>query len=287
VETLVPLYFNMLLRDEGISPSDVRLLRHQTGKVPGRTPYTLWRDDVGAFQRYQSTQDPTRRAYFNGAFWAAFVAPPTGGTLFVGLYEVTRIGLVPRGQIDPLTLREVGAEKGLGAYDQYDCRPVAELSDYVGRLFINWGDSSSANRAWVQRAERQEKEILELTRVFQEDEFPGFTRFIRPLSDIEAMPISWKEVLAASRGVYLLACPTTREHYVGSACGEGGFLGRWRDYVANNHGGNVGLQGRDPSDWQVSILEVAGSASTSDDIFALETSWKTKLLSRTIGLNRN
>lgn len=283
----MPIYFNMLLRDEGIDASDVRLLRHQTGKVSGRTPYTLWRDDVGAFQRYQSTQDPTRRAYFDAPFWAAFVAPPKGGTLFVGLYAVSMIGSVPAGQIDPLTLREVGADKAIGSYDLYDCRPVEELSDYVGRLFVNWGDSSSANRAWVQRAERQNKEIIELMRTFQEEAFPGFSKFIRPLSEIESMPISWKEVLTANRGVYLLACPRTKEHYVGSACGEGGFLARWRDYVANNHGGNVGLKGRDPTDLQVSILEVAGSAFSAEDILALEASWKAKLLSRTIGLNRN
>lgn len=62
------LRFNMLLQDAGIAPSDVRLLRHQTGKVVGRTPYGLWRDDPEAFERYQSTQDgtPRQRARFNG-----------------------------------------------------------------------------------------------------------------------------------------------------------------------------------------------------------------------------
>jgi hypothetical protein len=249
----------------------------------------LWRDDVAAFQLYQSTQDPSprQRSRFRGRYWASFVAPPGGGTLFVGLYEARLIGSVPAGAIDPLTLREVGAEKGLGAYDQYDCRPMEELSDYVGRLFVHWGDSSSANRAWVQRADQQDKEIVELARVFREEEFPGFTKLIRPLSEIESMPLSWKAVLGSSRGVYLLACPKTREHYVGSAYGEDGFLGRWRAYVANFHGGNVGLREREPTDWQVSILEVAGSAATPDDILAMEASWKAKLHSRTIGLNRN
>jgi len=30
-------------------------------------------------------------------------------------------------------------------------------------------------------------------------------------------------------------------------------------YVRDGHGGNVGLKGRDPSDYRVSILEVVGS----------------------------
>jgi len=283
------LRFNMLLEEEGIAPCDVRLLRHQTGKVPGRTPYTLWRDDMAAFQLYQSTQDssPRQRSRFRARYWASFVAPPDGTTMFVGLYEVKLVGSVRPGLIDPLTLREVGAGKGPAPYDQYDCRPMTELSDFIGRLFIHWGDSSSSARAWIQRSARQEKEVVELRRTFREEEFPGFTEFIRPVGEIEAMPAAWKQILSVSRGIYLLACPHTREHYVGSAYGEGGFLSRWREYAATNHGGNVGLRDREGSAWQVSILEVAGSSATERDILRMEASWKQKLHSRTIGLNRN
>lgn len=277
--------FNMLLDAEGIDPSEVRLLRHQTNKVVGGTPYSLWRDDVAAFERYQSTQDstPRQRARFNGRYWASFVAPPSAGTLFVGLYEVKLIGSVPQGTIDPLT----GVPVVTSADDQYECHRLDALSKYIGRLSIHWGDSSSARRAWVQRANKQNKEIIELTKIFREEAFPGFTKLIRPLSEIETMPPTWKETLRSSRGVYLLACPRTREHYVGSAYGEDGFLGRWEAYATNSHGGNIGLRIRDPSDYIVSVLEVAGSSATVDDIIALENTWKTKLHSRDIGLNRN
>jgi hypothetical protein len=283
------LRFNMLLADEGIDPSEVRLLRHQTDKVVGRTPYSLWRDDVAAFECYQSTQDsePRQRARFKGRYWASFVAPPSAGTLFVGLYEVTLIGSVPKGTIDPLTGVPVGGSDNLTPYDQYECHRLDALSKYIGRLSIHWGDSTSARRAWVQRADNQDKEIIELTRIFREEAFPGFTKLIRPLSEIETMPPTWKETLRSSRGVYLLACPRTREHYVGSAYGEDGFLGRWEAYAANSHGGNIGLRIRDPSDYLVSVLEVAGSSATVDDITALENTWKIKLHSRDIGLNRN
>jgi len=101
------------------------------------------------------------------------------------------------------------------------------------------------------------------------------------------MPATWKEALKTSRGVYLLACPRTREHYVGAAYGDDGFLGRWRAYVTSGHGGNVGLRAREPSDYLVSILEVAGSSATVDEIIELEANWKLKLHSRDIGLNRN
>jgi len=80
----MPLTFNALLRSEGIDPGEVALLRHQTEKgAPGRTPYTLWRDDLAKFELYQSTQK--RRPIFRRSrFWAAFVAPEKFETLFVG-----------------------------------------------------------------------------------------------------------------------------------------------------------------------------------------------------------
>jgi hypothetical protein len=277
----MPLRFNMLLRDEGIDPSDVRLLRHQTNKGPARTPYTLWRDDLAAFERYQSIQRSARRNHFKGRYWASFVAPPFGGTLFVGMFEARLVGPVPEGTPDPL----IGHL--LIDFDQYLCRRSDSLSDYIGRLSVHWGESSSASRAWVQRADNQDKLITELAREFQEEAFPGFTNLIRPLSEIESMPPAWKQVLRASRGVYLLACPRTREHYVGSAYGEDGFLGRWEAYVASGHGGNVALRIRDPSDYLVSVLEVAGSSASVDDIIGLENTWKVKLHSRDLGLNRN
>jgi hypothetical protein len=93
--------------------------------------------------------------------------------------------------------------------------------------------------------------------------------------------------LAAVRGVYLLTCPRTNEQYVGAAHGGDGFLGRWLGYARSGHGGNVGLKSRDPSDYRVSILEVAASSASVEDILAMEARWKDKLQSREMGLNRN
>lgn len=280
----MPLRFNMLLVDAGIDPADVRMVRHQTNKARGKTPYSLWRDHRADFEVYQSTQDSQQRAKFNGKYWASFVSPPQGGTLFVGLYEVARTGSVPKGTIDPYTKELVG-RNNKAPYDQYNCRLAKSLSEYIGRLYIKWGDSPSAYRAWVQRADKKDKEITELRIDCQEDPFPGFTRFIRPLSEIEAMPSSWKEILGVTKGVYLLTCPVTGVHYVGSAYGEGGFLSRWRHYIRNNHGGNSKMKGRDWSDYFVSVLEVAGSSAPDEEIIALEHLWMDKLLSRSIGLN--
>lgn len=280
----MPLTFTALLESEGVRPRDVRLIRHQTAPVQGRTPYTLWRDHPDQFEVYQSYQRPDRVSHFNVPHWASFVVTPDRRTLFVGLYDADLIGLRSPTDVDPLTGLPPGADIGLSTVAQFSLKRSSSLAEYIGRLAIDWGPGT---RSWVQRADRNAKPIVELTRAFQEERFPGFTRFVRSLSEIEAMPQGWQEVLRANRGVYLLACPRTKEHYVGSACGADGFMGRWCSYLANNHGGNVGLRIREPSDWVVSILEVVGSTTSEGEILEAEGLWKAKLLSRDMGLNRN
>ena len=158
------------------------------------------------------------------------------------------------------------------------------LRDLIGKLIIDWG---LGMRSWIQRAHKQDKPIVELRPEFKEPEFPGFLNFVSSLFRLNKLPKSWLTALQSSRGVYLLTCPKTREQYVGSATGDCGFWHRWMEYVQTGHGGNVALKSRDPSNYQVSILEVAGSASTVEDIIEMETRWKLKLQSREMGLNRN
>jgi hypothetical protein len=58
-------------------------------------------------------------------------------------------------------------------------------------------------------------------------------------------------------------------------------------YYKTGHGGNIGLKSRDNSDYQVAVLEVAGTASDHKDILAMEGRWQRKLKSHDMGLNRN
>jgi hypothetical protein len=283
VSAAAPLDFADLLGKASIAPADVRLLRHQARGPAGRTPFTLWRDGNGQFDDYQSVQAPANRAKLNAPVWASFVVTPAATTLFVGLYDATRTGTAPFDRIDPLSGK---TEAALGSIDPdlYALQPLEALSGYVGRLTVDWGPGM---RSWIQRADRQPKVIVEILRAYREPDYPGHARFLRQLSDLEAMPPAWAAVLRASRGVYLLTCPRTREQYVGSASGEGGFLARWLGYLATGHGGNVALKSRDPSDYQVSILEVCASSASVEDILMTEQLWKAKLQSREMGLNRN
>lgn len=275
------LTFATLLDLAGIERGAVRLLRHQDNRYTGyQSPYVMWRDDRARFEAYQETQAIGDAADLRAPYWASFVGVPGKETLFVGLYSTEFVGLLPADRPHPVT----GGIELAGSCNLYRLTPCSELAEYAGRLWIEWG---KGYRAWIQRGDRVPKPIVELRRTFTEDPFPGFPALILNLSEIETIPASWAEALRATRGIYLLTCPRTREQYVGMASGGDGFLGRWREYFATGHGGNVGLKSRDPSDYRVSILETVGSSATIGDLLKIESRWKSKLQSREMGLNRN
>lgn len=275
------LTFGTLLDVAGVSRKDVRLLRHQDTRYPGHpSPFALWRDDRERFERYQETQGVGDAPDLRAPIWASFVGMPGKETLFVGLYSAELTGLLADDRPHPVT----GGVEPAGSCHFYRLTPRTELADYAGRLWIEWGPGY---RAWIQRGDRKEKPIVELRRVFGEDPFPGFAALILNLSDIGSIPTTWAAALSATRGIYLLTCPATREQYVGMAAGTNGFLGRWMEYFATGHGGNVGLKSRDPSDYRVSILETVGTSATTADLLLLEARWKDKLQSREMGLNKN
>ena len=278
----MPILFNSLLAQYEIDPTLVILLRHQDRRAATRrTPYELWRDDRLGFDLYQSCQTVENRAKFSRApNWASFVGTPDGTTMFVGVYSASYKGLLTGDIPQPHT----GEMDIAGSRDVYDLKLDNRLADLAGKLFIEWGDGA---RAWVQRAENQNKQITEVRSEFKEEVFPGYLNFNAPLSGVEGLPKSWITTLKEATGVYLLTCPKTKEQYVGSASGGEGFWNRWMCYVITGHGGNIALKSREPSDYQVSILEVAGSAANTDDILKMEAKWKTKLQSREMGLNRN
>ena len=69
--------------------------------------------------------------------------------------------------------------------------------------------------------------------------------------------------------------------------GASGFWGRWEEYAASGHGGNLRMRELPRSDYQVTVLEVASSSARAEDLIRLEGRWKEKLRSRDFGLNAN
>lgn len=268
------LTLNSVLRYEGLDVSGVRLVRHQYARNPRRpTPYMLWQVGDGRLELYQRIQ--RRKVFQPGDRLASFVVTPMNQTLFIGLYVVEGLGTAPAGLIDPIVGHDVG---GLHLYE---IRPTNLLDEYSGHLIIDWGPG---HRSWVQRADRQEKPILEIRSQIDEPRFPGFTNFAWDLDELPSVPPSWQQVLRSVKGVYALVCLETGAQYVGSAKGEDNLWGRFMDYFETGHGGNVELRRRGRKRYQVTVLEVVNSDLA---IEATEEAWKRKLLTRDFGLNKN
>ena len=91
--------------------------------------------------------------------------------------------------------------------------------------------------------------------------------------------------------MYLIVDTKTGKKYVGSAYGDNMLLGRWRNYIANGHGGNKLLKSLDfeyiKENFKYSILEIFKS-SIDDEIINRESFWKEVLLTRAdFGYNGN
>lgn len=268
--------FNAILEDEGISPADVKLVRHQDDRFE-ITPYQVWLAGDGRLEMYQRIQSRSR-IFFGAKLLASFVATPLNETLFVGLFEIVGVGKAPAGLVDPISKQDVGG------HSLYDLKSSSLLADYRGKLMVEWG---KGYRAWVQRAIAQNKPVMEIKRTMAEPPFPGFLEFSSLLSDLISVPSSWRAALSSVSGIYLLTNPTTGKQYVGSASGNAGFWGRWEDYVASGHGGNRIMKELPSADYHVTILEVASSYTGVDELLAMESHWKQKLHSREFGLNAN
>jgi hypothetical protein len=276
--------YNEFLKKIGLNPGQVKLLRHDDRGV------AAWRrggeNAFGCFSSFQRRRpDPYQGVELASHFIPAPNLPDGSLTaLYVG---TTRI--VDRwdwdGQRMPQIVDEqiIAGEMGRQDIHAFDLEWLDAGRDCSERLLIDWGLGA---RAWFQWADRRPKAILEIRFQAQEPPFPGFSNFNSRISEISQFPQAWIAALEGVRGVYLLVTDQG-DQYVGSATGVQGFMGRWRTYLANGHGGNVLLRGRGHRDYGVTILDIASPDMSAGDIVAREAFWKAKLGARAFGLNAN
>lgn len=276
--------FNEFLAKIYLAPSQVKLLRHDVRGL------AAWRrGGANAFGCYSSFQKQKPAPYHMVEIACHFLPGPNlpDGSLTALYVGTTRIvdrwkwdgGRMPRIFDEEIVAEEMGRQ----GVDAFDLEWLDAGSEYSERMLINWG---SGGRAWYQWADRRPKAILELRLQAQEPPFPGFSAFISRISDIPRFPQAWIGALGGVRGVYLLVTEQG-EQYIGSATGADGFIGRWRSYLANGHGGNVLLRKAGYTDYAMTILEVASPDMSPNDILIREAFWKAKLGSRAHGLNAN
>lgn len=226
-------------------------------------------------------------------YWVIFISD--SGTL-AKLHSVYRVcGYVPdtADQIPAgLPESEANGYQGQGAF--YHLEQLDLLSDYEGKLIIDWGPSALM---WHQKG-TTEKPIVSL----QPDEkkvFSGYEDLILTfdqLKDIVENPsiyAAWHTALSAVNAIYLIVDRENGRQYVGSAYGEGGLLGRWSCYVKTHHGNNKLMKEVICSHperyhlFQFSILQILPKTMAPEEIIKTERCFKRKLLSIGFGMNDN
>ena len=247
------------------------LLRHED-KRSRISLYEAWKRHREQFETYQRGQKWKNR-FPVGFSLAAFVVGPERETLFVGMYDVLAVSQKNGPFVDPL-IGEMPEE----TRSWHDLQHSDRMQEYEERLVIEWG---SGKLAWRQRADKQNKIILEIRANASEPKFPHYIEFCRRLGELGNIYPSWQRSLKEVKGVYLLTFDDGMQ-YVGSATGEDGFWQRWQNYLANGHGGNKVLirDNRDARTAAVSILEVSGSAEIDQSIIEREMLWQRKLGTR-------
>ena len=179
----------------------------------------------------------------------------------------------------------------------YKHKTIPEYEKYFGRIVVKYPNRS---QNLIRRGESLMNELKVdeiLPEKFDDDNFPGYENVDISWEDLKRVieKKDWKTALENQKGVYLITDKEAGKFYVGAAYGENMILGRWKNYVDNGHGGNLGLRklreekGFDyiKKNFKYSILDIHKSKTDDKVIIDRESKWKEMLLSREFGYNEN
>ena len=286
------LLLNTLLSSIGIDPNDVIVVRHRP-KEPALRRILPWlaveRHDL--FNLYHSIQDGTAgRSIATTPLIAAFIGLAPGEATFAGLYRVRGSQALSEAEFRILPGQEELTSLGmlstaLNTDDQrlLHLEAVNTWAGWVGKLTVTW---PAPERSWWRRANRNRIAVRSISEVsrFAAD-MPAWTALVLTWQELRHLPAPWRAKLAEWRGIYHIFDVARTVGYVGSAYGRENILGRWMEYAASGHGGNVHLKSSQPENLRFSILQRTSPDLTPAETVAIEESWKIRLHTRTHGLN--
>ncbi|MGQ9691591.1 MAG: GIY-YIG nuclease family protein [Thermoproteota archaeon] len=185
--------------------------------------------------------------------------------------------------------------------DRYVLNPIPKYDKYVGRLLASFHRyQGMRGRAFKLESYLNDFNVAEiLPEVYSGESFPGFENINHDFGTLEAVfraqRSDWKAALENVKGVYLIADKSNGKKYVGSAYGDGGIWARWSCYMGTGHGGNDELVALISEKgikyarehFRFSILEVMVKSTPDEKILSREAHWKTALLTREHGYNKN
>lgn len=185
--------------------------------------------------------------------------------------------------------KDLNIYNGIG----YEYESLKEYDKYIGRLVVKFKNKA---QTMVRKAESVINDCAIsqiLPDTFDNDLFPGYDKVNLSWSELKRVvkKDTWKTALQNQKGVYLITDKSNGKKYVGSAYGEQMLLGRWKSYIKNGHGGNVGLKKLEfkhvKNNFHYSILDIYKSTTEDKIILERESWWKSILTSRKFGYNEN
>ena len=255
------LNFSDVLKNVGLDPKRVKLIRHSLGDKAFKKCY-----DKNMVEEYTRVQSET---FSNGYdYWCVFISDKSTTAKFFACYKVNG-GVIDTQDTKPKGFPLEDWFQGQRMF--YNLERIDLLKEYEGRLLIEWGKSALA---WAQKG-TNEKPIVAIR---DKKIFSGYENAIltyEELREIVQDPTayeSWHTALSTVNAVYLIVDRENGRKYVGSAYGKGGLLGRWTHYVKSLHGDNKLMKELlcDYPDrythFQFSILQLLPKAVTPDEV---------------------
>lgn len=268
--------------------SRIKVFRHtsQNNALAQRLRY-----DQAFLKAYQEQQNQN---IVNGVdLILSFVGDGPGRSLFKGAWDVSAQNIT-REQFKENNGRV--ADEILATYPgqiRFQSERNEVMSEFIDRLVIGYNFGQQFAQ-WL----NNDMEISQIHPPGHSDAFPGYhdLMLMHPELTQIAQPDShrygWCQKLSAVSGVYLITDTERGKRYIGSAYGQGGIWGRWKEYIQSPGGGNVLLTEHvaehGTQDLQYSILRVMPSNATPQETITAESIEKLKILTRPPhGLNPN
>ena len=203
------LRFNGLLTAAGLKPAKIRLVRHRHGREYQRRVYqdAIHRDP--RFEQYQSGQsNPTVIEQMCSAeAIAAFVVDPSGQTVFVGLWCVE--GSREEYLADPYI---TSPRPPLAGSVVINLKRMAALSEYCGRIVVDWG---GGERAWVQYADRRDKKSSKSGEMPRNRTSPDLRGSLAAFMNLMAYPpLGWNHCVPAAEFIFSFIVQRERNMWV-------------------------------------------------------------------------
>lgn len=230
---------------------------------------------AGNFKEWQEHQG---QQHFRCAQILSLIDQGQGNWLFVGVYHVLGCRSHPNHKTDFL----------------YSTTLLPKQEEMIGRITVRHKRTRNS-RIWCKPGIALP--ILEIRREkLTIEDFPGYNGILISHSKVKIITdqkiASWHGALANIKGIYLVTDTATGKHYVGKASGKTGIWQRWCSYAKNGHGGNKELKAvlkrkgaKYMAHFQYSVLEIADTHASDNDILERETYWMNALKSRTFGMN--